>query len=100
MSRNMIDVTPLAKPVNVFAWLAASLKEQRSQAKKIGQITPQIEKKLSESIGWFEHLAGKIDYDHTSPSIMMAVGALALNGEDRAAFMDALQQIDDITNKV
>lgn len=95
MSAALIDVTPLAKPVNACKWNAAQLRQTLKQAP--ANMPAEHRTRLEQSAAWLEQLATVVPFVHDNPVVLMAVGNLALSAKDRQAFLAALQQIDRAT---
>lgn len=92
MSAN-IDVSPLASPVNVFAWNAAQIRQTLQNKALIASLAPDRVAQLEQSAAWFDALAKKIDYRHNNPVMLIAVGNLTLEMKAREGFIQLLQAI-------
>lgn len=92
MSSN-IDVSPLASPVNVFAWNAAQIRQSLGSKAVVATLPAERIKHLEQSAAWFDALAKQIDYRHNNPVMLIAIGNLTLEMKAREGFMQLLQAI-------
>lgn len=90
---NLIDVSYLQAPVNVFKWNAAQIGEMM---KAVPRESPSYAV-MAQSHQWMLHLAEKMpNVKHHNPIILLAVGNLALERTQRQSMILALQGIDQV----
>ncbi|MCB9759741.1 MAG: hypothetical protein H6739_07850 [Alphaproteobacteria bacterium] len=90
---NGIDLNrPFPQPVPALDAVVAYLKDSR-------QVWPDAAGQVDEVLPWIEHLAGQVRFKTKDPLVAFALGKLALDGPQRKAFMEAVAQIDRITEE-
>ena len=92
MQPNLIDVSYLNTPVNVFLWNAAQINDMM---KRTAEGSPS-QTLMLQSSQWMLYLAEKIKMQHKNPLILLAIGNLALERTERQHMIQLLQEIDRV----
>lgn len=86
---NVMDVTPLAEPVNPFAFGFELMK----LALRAPGITQAQVEEIRRRAAWLKKLSANIDTGHTSPILLTAMVQGALSREDRDWMLAVLQAV-------
>lgn len=87
--RNVIDATPLAQPVNPFAFGVEMMKLVLRQPGLPAEAVTEIRRRAA----WLKKLESRIDTGHTSPILLTAVVQGALSREERDWLLATLQAV-------